>query len=484
MKNFKLFINYILILSFFILSNISGTKAQNNQVCLDCHGEPDMTMEKNGKEVSISVKKNTFLQSAHGKLKCVDCHKGFNPDDIPHKAKIEPINCKSCHTAPLDKHIFHPQLAQANGINGTPDVNCKGCHGTHEIRTKDSPSSPINFANSINYCGKCHVREKEQHMKSVHMVQLQKNNPNAPTCIFCHSYALTPNWKLDKVTLKKNQEKLCLSCHLNDKTKTTKFSKSLIDYDKSSHGLALARGNSSAAICTDCHGTHDLEKQSSPTSRINQFNVANVCSQCHPGIAQEYKLSVHGVALSKGVKDAPTCTFCHGEHNISKVVEVPLKMFTDNRINPDAAVKTKMVYCIKCHADDQLMSKYGIQTFNKAHEWLPSLKKHNETVRCVDCHSSYAPPNLSHNLLPPDKVIKKCEECHSKNSVLLSKLYKHEKSQSREKYGFINGTLLSDAYVVGTTRNVFLDSFAIMAFAVVIIGIFFHGLMRWYFRRS
>lgn len=479
MKNYKLILYFVMML---LLLNIA--KSQNNQVCLDCHNEPDMTTEKNGKEVSLYVNKAVFSSSAHGKLRCVDCHKGFNPDDIPHKAKIEPINCKECHTAPVDKHKFHPQIVQANGINGTSDVNCKGCHGTHEIKTKDSPSSPINFMNSITYCGKCHTLEKDQYYKSVHNVQLQKNNPDAPTCIYCHSYELTPISKLDGVTLKLNQEKLCLSCHLDDKTGKTKFSKSLIDYSKSVHGQAIAHGNANAAICTDCHGTHDLERQSSPTSKINRKNVANVCGQCHPGIAQEYKMSVHGIALIQGNPDVPTCTFCHGEHSINAVVDVPLKMFTDNKINPQSAIKTKMIYCIKCHGDETLMAKYNILPFSKAHEWLPELEKHNETVRCIDCHSSYAPPNLSHNLLPPDKTIKKCEECHSKNSVLMTKLYKHEKEQSREKYGFINGTLLSDAYVVGTTRNVFLDSFAILAFAVVIIGIFFHSLMRWYFRRG
>jgi hypothetical protein len=66
----------------------------------------------------------------------------------------------------------------------------------------------------------------------------------------------------------------------------------------------------------------------------------------------------------------------------------------------------------------------------------------------------------------------------------MSKLYKHEKSQSRKKYGFINGTLLSDAYVVGTTRNLFLDSFSVIAFIVILLGIGFHGFMRWYFKKG
>jgi len=92
----------------------------------------------------------------------------------------------------MDKHVFHPQLVRADGIGGSPDLNCKGCHGTHEVKTSSSPSSPTNFTNSTNYCGKCHTKEKEDHLKSVHFVQLQKNNPKAPTCIYCHSNKVTP----------------------------------------------------------------------------------------------------------------------------------------------------------------------------------------------------------------------------------------------------------------------------------------------------
>ncbi|OGU58830.1 MAG: hypothetical protein A2X64_09480 [Ignavibacteria bacterium GWF2_33_9] len=449
-----------------------------------CHGEAGMEMDKNGKTIKISVNASVFKSSAHGKLKCVECHKGFNPDDIPHKERITPVDCKSCHKAPLEKHPFHPQLALADGMGGTPDVNCKGCHGNHQVRTKNSPTSPTNFMNSTEYCGKCHKKEKELHIKSDHYFQLNKNNPQAPTCIYCHTKAVTKNFKVSAVQLKKNQEDLCLSCHLDAAHTKTQYSTSLINYRNSVHGQAISKGISAAAVCTDCHGAHIFEKASSPTSNIRKSNVANVCSKCHIGVSQEYKQSIHGVALEKGNPDVPTCSYCHGEHSISAVVEVPLKMFTDNQINPQSAVKTKMVYCIKCHADEKMMSKYGIATFNKAHDWLPSLGKHNETVRCVDCHSSYTPPNLSHNLLPPEKTIKKCEECHSKNSVLMSKLYKHEKTQSRKKYGFINGTLLSDAYVVGTTRNLFLDSFTVIAFVVILIGIGFHAFMRWYFKKG
>jgi len=469
---------------FLLVLGLGRIYAQSNEVCLDCHNDPTLEMDKNGQTVSIYVNKSIFLQSAHNKLKCIDCHKGFNPDEIPHKANITPINCKECHKAPMDKHIFHPQIAMADGVGGSPDVNCKGCHGHHEVKTSQSPSSPINFLNSTNYCGKCHTKEKEDHLKSVHYVQLQRNNPNAPTCIYCHSNKLTPNWKLDMATLKKNQEKLCLDCHLRSTIEQSQFAKSLINYDSSVHGQAIARGNSNAAICTDCHGTHDLERASSPTSKIYRTNVPNICSQCHLPISQEYSISIHGVALTKGNPDAPTCTFCHGEHNINPVVYAPRRMFSDNHINFDVVMRTKMVYCVVCHANETMMKKYKILTTNQAHNWLPELSTHYETVRCIDCHSSYRPPNLSHNILPPSQTIKKCEECHNRNSVLMSTLYKHERAVSRQKYGFINGTLLSDAYVVGSTRNIILDTLSLIIFGVVIVVLLLHGFLRWYFYRG
>jgi hypothetical protein len=81
--------------------------------------------------------------------------------------------------------------------------------------------------------------------------------------------------------------------------------------------------------------------------------------------------------------------------------------------------------------------------------------------------------------MPKEKTVEKCEHCHSSNSVLMTKLYIHEKQRSRDKYGFVNGTLLSDAYVIGTTRNIYLDSLSVMIFALTFLGIGIHGFLRW-----
>lgn len=465
--------------------SVSTVLSQTDETCMECHGEPDIEMKRNGKKVSLHVKKFELARSAHSKVKCSQCHAGYDPYEIPHKEKIEPINCINCHKDYLNKHKFHPTMKSArNDAAGAQLANCKNCHGTHNVMSSKSPSSPTHFLNSTEYCGKCHVPEMQQHLKSEHFVKLTKDNPNSPTCIFCHNYAVTKGWGLQVIDLKLNQEKLCLSCHLNNPDIQTQYSKSLVNYEQSVHGQALLKGNKNAAVCIDCHGSHDLEKADSPNSKINRFRIPDVCGKCHISVTREYESSIHGIALAKGNPDVPGCTYCHGEHDIAPIPEIETQAFTDSHINKTTFLRNKMVYCAVCHMDEKMMSKYNLSTVQKAHNWLPSPSAHWETVRCVDCHSSYIPPNLSHNILPPDKTVKKCEECHSKNSILMTKLYKHEKESSREKFGFINGTILSDAYVIGTTRNVILDTLSIIIASVTVVLIGFHALLRWYFNRA
>jgi hypothetical protein len=314
---------------------------------------------------------------------------------------------------------------------------------------------------------------------SEHHLELSNQNPNAPTCIFCHSKPITKRHLLDKVQLKINQEKLCLDCHLKHPDNKSMFSKRLVDYEKSVHGQAILKGNSKAAVCVDCHGAHRLEKASVPTSVIHKNNVHEVCGKCHGDITSEYMKSIHGQGVVKGFKDAPTCTYCHGEHNIHAVPDVPEQAFSKSGMKFNVVIDNKMVFCVACHSDAEMMKKYNLTTIEDSHDFMPNKVKHWETVRCVDCHSSNEHPNMNHNILPRAETIKQCEECHSQNSKLMSSLYVHEKKQSRLKYGFVNGTLLSDAYVIGTTRNIYLDTLSLIIFGMTFLGISVHGFLRW-----
>ena len=47
--------------------------------------------------------------------------------------------------------------------------------------------------------------------------------------------------------------------------------------------MANAEGSTRTAICSSCHGTHDILPASDPRSTINPANLAKTCGQCHPG---------------------------------------------------------------------------------------------------------------------------------------------------------------------------------------------------------
>lgn len=470
---------YLLIIILFGLFLINDTSlAQSNDDCLSCHSDPDIYMEKNGKKVKLTVKKFELRKSVHSKMLCINCHVGFKADDIPHKTGDMSVNCMNCHSNPKVRHLWHPSMSRATGSKGSSDVNCTGCHGNHNIGSPTDPASKMHFTNSTQFCGSCHQNEMKDHNISEHAFQYAAHNPNSPNCMYCHKNPITKGNKLAEIDLKLNQERLCLSCHLHISSISSSHSKSLINYEKSVHGSALLSGNTNSAMCVDCHGTHKLQKADKKESWINQFNVHNVCGKCHDQVTQEYMKSTHGKALAKGNGESPGCTFCHGEHDIQNVPDIPKQVFTESGMKFNVVVNNKMVYCVSCHSNEDMMKKYGIASVEKAHRWLPSKSAHWDRVRCVDCHSSHKDPHLAHNILPPEKTVKQCESCHSMNSMLMNTLYRHEKALSREKYGFINGTILSDAYVIGTTRNVYLNRASIGIFVMTLLALILHATLR------
>ena len=43
-----------------------------------------------------------------------------------------------------------------------------------------------------------------------------------------------------------------------------------------------------AAICTDCHGVHDITKTDDPDSRVMRGNLVKTCQQCHTGATENF----------------------------------------------------------------------------------------------------------------------------------------------------------------------------------------------------
>lgn len=175
------------------------------------------------------------------------------------------------------------------------------------------------------------------------------------------------------------------------------------------HQTALAAGNTDAAVCTDCHGAHDIQPPDEPRSRIPK-----TCEKCHSQIYDQYKDSVHGAALiGDGNPDVPSCIDCHEVHSVQGPSNSPFRLFSPE-------------ICAKCHADQNLMDKYGISTdvfqtyvadFHGTTVTLFQAVTEGQepnTPVCIDCHGVH---DIQMVDSPDSPVIKQnllhtCEKCH------------------------------------------------------------------------
>lgn len=190
------------------------------------------------------------------------------------------------------------------------------------------------------------------------------------------------------------------------------------DYLGSAHAQALTAGNGEAAVCSDCHGAHDIEAGNAETAGLALRPAVYRCGKCHAQQFSQYRHSVHGRPLLElGDPNAPACVDCHGVHNIVRPTTAEFR-----RQSP--------YLCATCHADRELMRRYGLSTQimdtyvadfhgTSAHLFpLGQGQTLNQAV-CHDCHGvhdirSTIDPNSS---IMRDNLLVTCQKCHADATI-------------------------------------------------------------------
>jgi hypothetical protein len=327
-------------LFFFILAlglasswlNGQTTSSAQDARCLACHGPGASIDEK------FKIDEKNLAASVHAGLNCTACHPvklSEGPAAVPHAKTLPPPDCTaSCHRQPVQAQPGLSPLAYRDSVHGRAFLErgvkevakCWDCHGKHNIRPVSDPESSVSRKNIPLTCSACH-----EDMNVVIKYNIHREQPYHEYMRSVHGKAL--------------------------------FEKGLVRY---------------AAVCTDCHGVHNIKGVGEPHLMARQ---PQTCGRCHELIFDEYRDSIHGQQALAGNVDSPLCVDCHGEHGIISPQEEGAPTSKKNILDT----------CSACHARPEVMKKYGISE-DKIATFIDSLHGiavgygYRAAAGCPSCH--------------------------------------------------------------------------------------------------
>ena len=322
--------------------------------CLACHGDSTLSHEVNGKTVSLYVNPQTFKDSIHGSMfTCVDCHADVK--NAAHETTPQKVSCATCHA---DEQSAYERSFHAKAVQGgnTHAATCVDCHGSpHDLLPASDPKSRVHHTNIPATCGACHSQKfvMEDGGQSAQMVA---------------------------------------------------------SYQQSVHGHAVAAGSEKAAVCTDCHGTHEILDAKDAKSPIFKFNVPLTCGRCHDVISKDFQQSIHGQSIAKGNWLAPVCTDCHGIHSIKSHLDPN---------SPVAPQNLAQATCARCHEGMRLSQEFGIEgrratTYLASYHGLAARGGSQVVANCASCHGVHniLPSSDPRSMINHANLAKTCGQCH------------------------------------------------------------------------
>ena len=285
------------LLAFFLLRPLAlwgGELSADVQSCLGCHSQESFEIVlPSGEKRSLYVDALRFEGSVHGKkLTCTNCHgdiKGYPHPPRNFKTLREFTlayyeSCKGCHFDNYTKSLdsVHYALLSKGDLRAPL---CIDCHGAHYVVPPRVPKFKISQT-----CARCHKETYDRYAGSVHGKALaEAGNTDVPACTDCHRSHDIEDPRKASFHLKSPE--LCARCH-TDETLMKKYGLStnvMGTYLKDFHGVTAsfyrkeqASPGMFTAVCTDCHGVHEILATKDPNSSVMKENLLKVCQKCHP----------------------------------------------------------------------------------------------------------------------------------------------------------------------------------------------------------
>jgi hypothetical protein len=251
----------------------------------------------------------------------------------------------------LTRTALHAKAARP----ARPAANCQDCHGgAHEILGADDPKSPVNHANIPVTCGRCHGQK----------FLMESNGESAQP---------------------------------------------FISYQESVHGLAIEKGSKKAAVCTDCHGAHEILPANDP-------KVADLQIQCSRDLRQVPHGGQRPSCRAFTGRESRAATDGSGLHGLPRN---PLDQGAHRPQLAGLGAESLQDTCARCHQGVRLSQEFGVPG-NRVTSYLDSyhgLAAEGGSVVAANCSSCHG----VHNILPssdPRSTINRanldatCGKCH------------------------------------------------------------------------
>jgi len=275
-----------------------------NDFCLACHQQEGVELTLGNESLPVTINPTEFGLSVHNEkdIKCVDCH--TNISEYPHPEVQENtardfsqnlnVSCKECHEEQYSsaQDGVHQKAISAENENAPL---CSDCHNPHtQTRVIGTESGELTIAARLHIpqtCAECHADKYEQYKASVHGKALtEEGNLDVPTCTDCHGVHNIED--PTTAAFRNNTPALCADCHDNaeimDKygISTNVLETYVADFHGTNvklFGEQTPNETTNKAVCTDCHGTHDISKvDNAETGIALRENLLVKCQVCHP----------------------------------------------------------------------------------------------------------------------------------------------------------------------------------------------------------
>jgi hypothetical protein len=272
----------------------------------------------------------------------------------------------------------------------------------------------------VDQCFACHNRlggklgaPAKEHFGSVHReagvacVTCHGGNPSLP-----NEEGMDRRYGFRGKPATRDIPQFCARCH-SDVVMMRQYNlrtDQLAEYRTSRHGrLLYGKNDTRVAVCTSCHGKHEIRRKSDPESTVYRTNVPRMCGKCHADPAymkpygiptdqrENFENGIHGRILAGKIRRenptlAPNCATCHGVHGAA----------------PPGVGEVANV-CGGCHA---VVAGYFRES---AH--FDAAREIGEP-KCITCHGNHS------NRRPTIKVFSgsgpgECGFCHEKGSKSL-----------------------------------------------------------------